>query len=145
MGAVLQIPCAQCLAKNRVPQARLSDTPVCGKCKAHLFPDHPVQLTDDNFMAFVEASELPVVVDFWAAWCGPCRRMAPEFEAASKALAGKALFAKVDTEVAQYTASSFGIRSIPTLVAFRKGQEVARQSGLMSSEQIKRWVVGMPG
>ena len=145
MGAVLQIPCAQCLATNRVPHARLSDTPVCGRCKSQLFPDHPLALTDASFGAFIAASELPVIVDFWAAWCGPCRRMAPEFEAASKALAGKALFAKVDTEAARSTASSFDIRSIPTLVAFRGGREIARQSGLMSRALIERWVAALPG
>src|SRR5687768_15303304 len=116
MGAVLQIPCAQCLATNRVPHARLSDTPVCGRCKSKLFPEHPVALADETFRGFVDASELPVIVDFWAAWCGPCLRMAPEFEAAAKATVGKALFAKLDTEAARVTASSFGIRSIPTMI-----------------------------
>jgi thioredoxin 2 len=145
MGALLQIPCAKCLATNRVPQARMSDTPVCGRCKSQLLPDHPVALTDESFDAFVGASELPVIVDFWASWCGPCLRMAPEFQAASKTLAGKALFAKLDTEAAPHTARRFGIRSIPTMIAFRKGQEAARQSGLMSSAQIQKWVVGTPG
>ena len=143
MSDAIQIPCGRCLAKNRLPQHRLSDKPICGRCKGHLFPDHPVALSDDTFGAFVAASELPVIVDFWADWCGPCKMMAPQFEAAAQANAGKALFAKLDTQAARTTASQYGIRSIPTLIAFSKGREIARQSGAMTKPLIERWMAGL--
>jgi thioredoxin 2 len=105
-----------------------------------LFSDHPVALDDGSFARYVDSSDLPVIVDFWAAWCGPCKVMAPQFESAARTNAGKALFAKVDTDAAQQTAARFGIRSIPTLVALRGGRELARQSGAMSEAMISRWV-----
>ena len=136
----LHVPCAACLGINRVAPERLTDRPICGSCKAPLFGHHPAALDDASFDRYVERSDLPVVVDFWAAWCGPCRMMAPQFEAAARASAGRALFAKVDTDQAQAVANRFGIRSIPTLIAFRGGREIARQAGAMSQAQILRWI-----
>ena len=133
------IVCPSCHATNRVPDARLADGPVCGTCKAPLTSPEPFVLDDQSFANYVARTELPIVVDFWAAWCGPCKMMAPQFAAAAKQLPN-VRFAKVDTEAAQQTAARFNIRSIPTMVVFVGGREVARQSGAMSAADIVRWV-----
>ncbi|MCA8969293.1 MAG: thioredoxin TrxC [Planctomycetes bacterium] len=134
------IPCSSCKTLNRVPTARVEDRPVCASCKARLLGGSPAVLDASNFERFLTKSDLPVVVDFWAPWCGPCRQMAPEYEAASAHLAGVAILAKLDTEASSDLARRYGIQGIPTLIVFDRGAEVARHSGAMPRDAIAQWV-----
>lgn len=140
MNDKVHIVCPHCNAVNRIPTTRLGDHPNCGKCKKPLFTGHPVELTDQNFARFIAKSDLPVVVDFWAEWCGPCKMMAPAFAEASKQLAPNVILAKLNTEVAQQTAAQFGIRSIPSIILFKNGKEASRQAGALNVQQIIQWV-----
>jgi thioredoxin 2 len=140
MSEPLHVVCPRCHAVNRVPADRLADGGTCGKCGGALFSGQPVELDEASFGKHVGRSDLPLVVDFWAPWCGPCRMMAPAFAEAARLLEPRFRLAKVNTEEAQSLAARFGIRSIPTLALFKGGREVARQSGAMDAAGIARWV-----
>lgn len=135
----MHIVCAHCQTTNRVPDERLAQDPVCGHCGQALLDGHPVTLTDASFDKFTAKTELPVVVDFWADWCGPCRMMAPAFEGAAGALKGRVVFAKVDSDANPQVAARFGIRSIPTMVKLQGGAEVKRTSGAQPQGAIVGW------
>lgn len=140
MSGPLMIVCPHCNAANRVPADRLADQPTCGKCGQRLFTGHPVELDADSFDSHVGRSDIPVVVDCWAPWCGPCRMMAPAFAQAAHQLEPRYRLAKLNTEEAQEIAARLGIRSIPTLILFRKGREIARHSGAMDTGNLVRWI-----
>ena len=133
------IVCPHCASINRVPPERLQQDPQCGSCHQALLTDHPVELADSSFERFVSKSELPVIVDFWAPWCGPCRMMAPQFEHAASLLKGRAVLAKVNSDENPQVSVRNRIRSIPTLLLFQAGHEAKRQSGAMSAQDLVRW------
>ncbi|MEQ1579001.1 MAG: thioredoxin TrxC [Steroidobacteraceae bacterium] len=135
----LHIVCPACSAVNRVPESRLADAPRCAKCKEPLFQGKPVALGSATFDRQLTRSEIPLIVDFWAEWCGPCHMMAPAFAEAAKRLEPRVRLAKVDTEAEPAIAGRYAIRSIPTLIAFRGGREIGRQSGAMALEALLAW------
>ena len=140
MSEHVRVVCPACHTVNRVLRERLGAGAHCGSCKGPLLSAHPIDLAASNFDRHIESNDLPMVVDFWASWCGPCRMMAPAFDRAARELASEARVAKVDTEREQALAARYGIRSIPTLIAFRNGREVARQSGAMDLPGLLQWV-----
>jgi thioredoxin 2 len=136
----LHVLCPHCNSTNRVPEDRTGSGPRCGKCHQALFNGHPVELDEAGFERHIARNDIPVVVDFWAPWCGPCRSMEPEFRKAAGMLEPAARLVKVNTEVAQNLAQRFNIRSIPTMALFHRGREIARQSGAMGATAIASWV-----
>jgi len=139
MSDVVQVACPSCLAANRVPAARMAEDPKCGKCGAALLDGAPAVLGEEQFEQFVARTELPVLVDFWAPWCGPCRAMAPHFERAARSLKDRVRLVKVNTEDAPGLAARYNIRAIPTLVLFKNGTEAKRMSGALDAGALERW------
>lgn len=140
MSDSMHIVCPACSGVNRIPADRLGDAPKCGKCGSNLFDGQPLELTAANFDRHVRRNDVPLVVDFWAAWCGPCKMMAPAFAEAAAELEPEVRLAKLNTEEAPGIAGRFGIRGIPTMILFAGGSEQARQSGAMGKADIVRWI-----
>jgi len=140
MSNPLHIVCPACTATNRIPADKLHAAPKCGKCHRPLFNGQPLELNAGNFQQHIKRNDIPVVIDFWAPWCGPCKMMAPAFAQAAAQLEPGVRLAKLNTEVEQDIGARLGIRSIPTMIVFRNGREIARQSGALSAPDIIRWV-----
>ena len=140
MNTSLHIVCPHCNTINRLPSSRLSEHPNCGTCQQALFNGKPIKLEHDQFDRHIERNDIPVLIDFWAQWCGPCKMMAPQFESAAPLLEPKVRLAKVNTEAQPSLASRYAIQSIPMLVLFNHGKEVARNAGVISSQDLVKWV-----
>lgn len=136
----MHIVCEHCLSTNRIPEGKSHIGAKCGKCGQMIYSGLPIELNDNSFYAYIEKNHMPVIVDFWASWCGPCKAMAPAFTSVSKGSDG-ILFAKVNTENAPSISAKAAIRSIPTLIFFYKGKEVDRISGGLSEMQMKQWIM----
>jgi len=136
----MHLVCTNCLGVNRVPAERLNEQPKCGKCQSFLLPARAVEVNQAQFQKLVTRSELPVVVDFWAAWCGPCQMMGPVFNQVAAQMADKAIFVKVNTESEQQLAMQYGIRSIPALKVFKHGQVSAEMAGALPEGQLRQWL-----
>jgi len=136
----IKLACLACGQANRVPENRLDSGPKCGTCGAHLISDRPVEVSLDVLKKAEKLDDLPLVVDFWAAWCGPCRMMAPEFAKAARELKGRARFAKLDTEAFPEAGNRYAIRGIPLLVAFRGGRDIGRRAGATPAKDIVGWL-----
>jgi thioredoxin 2 len=140
MTGTYQVVCPSCTATNRLHQEKPADMGKCGRCKNRLFLGQPLNLTSETFQLHVANNHIPLLVDFWAAWCGPCKMMAPVFAQAAGNLEPKVRVAKLDTEAEQGIAAQFGIQSIPTIILFKGGREVARQAGAMQLQSLMAWV-----
>lgn len=140
MNPSRHLVCPHCEAVNRIPDNKLADQPRCGRCKQPLFTGVPVELTDASFDKHLKRNDVPLVVDFWASWCGPCKMMAPHFQRVAAQMEPHLRFAKLNTEIAQQTAARYNIRSIPTVAIFLQGREVARQAGAMDAGRLGQWI-----
>ena len=140
MPSSKHVVCPHCQTVNRIPADRLDQQPKCGRCKEQLFIGQPIDLSDAEFDKHLRRDDIPIVVDFWAPWCGPCKVMGPHFKAVTAQMEPMARFAKLNTEQAQRTAAQYGIRSIPTVAIFKNGREIARQAGAMDSRALSSWI-----